>query len=152
MVGIKGNGLVSEAGGAASSGAQKGVKATITEAGKFIETVKGQIGTGSSPPKKLIQIEPNGQKAEAERQVKIKQIQANIRRLAAREREEREKVAQAQEYYREIREAKLVAEEEEKRKFSPLGALDWFVKMGKKARGWILERKQGERKPAGFRG
>jgi hypothetical protein len=152
MIGIKGNGLISEGGGVVATTAKKSGKTVVRETGKFAKEVYEQlVGTQKPPPPP--KVEPNGEREEAETQARIRQIQANLRQLAAKEKEEREKIAQIQEYYRGIREAKLAAEEEEeKRKLSPLGALDWFVKMGKKARGWIFERKRGEKRPAGFHG
>lgn len=150
MPGIKGNGLISEAGGVVTTSVKKGGKAAAGEAGKFAKEAYEQImGTQKSPPPK---VEPDGDKKREQEEAKIKQLQVDLRKVAAWQQAERERIQKERERLAQVREEALVSEEEGKKKLPPLNAIEWFKNVGKKARGWLFERKKGERKPAAFQG
>ena len=151
MVGIKGNGLISEAGGIVTTSVKKGGKAIAGEAGKFAKEAHEQITATKKPPPPKVELD--GEKKREQEQTRIKQLQANFRKITVWQQAERERIQKERERLAQIREEPLVGEEkEEKKKSPPLNAIDWFRKIGKKARGWLFARKKGERKPAGFRG
>lgn len=151
MPGIKGNGLVSEAGGIVTTSVKKGGKAVAGEAGKFAKEAYEQImATKKPPPPK---VEPNGEKKREQEQARIRQLEAYLKKLAAWQKAERERIRKERERLAQIRAEALVGEEKEEKRTPPfINAIEWFKSVGKKARGWLFARRKSERKPAGFRG
>lgn len=145
---IKGNGLISEAGGVVTTSIKKGGKAVAGEAGKFAKEAYEQItGTQKPPPFK---VEPDGEEKRKQEQARIEQIRAVFRKAVVWQKAEKERIEKERERLTQVREGSLAAEEEEKEK--KFGSLDWFKSIGKKAKGWAFKRKKKEIKPAGFRG
>lgn len=152
LKGIKGNGLISEAGGLVKSSVKKGKKATVREAGKLAEAAYEQVmGTQKAPLPPAV--EPNGQKKEEQEEERKRQLQATLRNVARWQKEEVERIKEERERLAQIREEALVDKKEEEEKESPgWNPIDWFQSVGKKVKGWIFERKKKEIKPGGFRG
>jgi len=147
--GIKGNGLISEAGGIVTTSVKKGGKAAVREVTKFAETAREQITGGQKP----LVVEPNGEKKKEQEEARIRQLQTNLRMIATWQQTERERIKRERERTARIQQEALVGQKrEEKKRFPGWDALEWFKSVGKKARGWLFERKKTERIPAGFHG
>lgn len=151
LTGIKGNGLISEAGGTARSSVKKGGKAAVREVGKLAEKAYEQlVGSqkGQPPPK----VEANGQKKKEQEEKRAGQIEVTLRKVAQWQKEEVERIKQERERLARVREETLVDKKEEDGEEGKFGPLEWFKGVGKKAKGWLFKRKKSEVKPTGFKG